>query len=322
MIRSDRIAVLGAGIMGSGIAAVYALGGYEVGLYSRTEKTLEKAMKSIREAIALVTEEGLYPMQDLETVVGRIQCTTNEKEAVQDAFYVVETISEVKEVKEALFNTLDKILPREVIISSNTSYMNIFEMMPAYRQENLAIVHWVAPPYILPLVEVVKGPGTSEQTMKALMQLHEACGKAPVRMEKYISGFILNRLQSAMNREVMGLIQNGYCTPEMMDRAVRTSLMPRGLLLGVVQRMDFNGLDNVSNGLKNKSFKPFDAPPEKNIITDMVEKGELGIKTGTGFMDYTDEGMEKAVLKRDKELIQSVKLAREFLEHPIGKARK
>ena len=141
-------------------------------------------------------------------------------------------------------------------------------------------------------------------------------------MEKYISGFILNRLQSAMNREVMGLLQEGYCTPEMMDRAVKTSLMPRGLLLGVVQRMDFNGLDQVMHGLRNKSFTPFPAPSEKNILSEYVERGELGIKSGTGFRDYTKIGVKEAIRQRDLKLIQSVKLAREFMDDPIGDERK
>ena len=321
MNDTQKIAVLGAGTMGAGIAAVYALCGYRTALYSRTEKTLEKSNATIRAAAALLMEQELYPKQELEAVMGRLHFTTSLEEAVEGAFYVVETVVEIPETKKQIYERLDALLPEDVIVSSNTSYMNIFELMPEHRQANLVIVHWVAPPHIIPLVEVIKGPATSEETMDAMMTLHEACGKAPVRMEKYIPGFILNRLQSAMNREVLGLLQEGYCTPEMIDRAVKTSLMPRGLLLGVVQRMDFNGIDMACNGLRNKSFVPFGPPPENNIIAEMAEKGELGVKSGVGFRDYTKIGTQEAIRQRDLKLIQSVRLAKKFMDDPIGEER-
>ena len=321
MNDTRKIAVLGAGTMGAGIAAVYALCGYRTALYSRTEKTLDKSKATIRAAAALLMEQELYPKQDLEEVMGRLHFTTSLEEAVEGAFYVVETVVEIPETKKQIYERLDALLAEDVIVSSNTSYMNIFELMPEHRQANLVIVHWVAPPHIIPLVEVIKGPATSEETMNAMMTLHEACRKAPVRMEKYIPGFILNRLQSAMNREVLGLLQEGYCTPEMIDRAVKTSLMPRGLLLGVVQRMDFNGIDMARNGLRNKSFVPFGPPPENNIIAEMAEKGELGVKSGVGFRDYTKIGVQEAIRQRDLKLIQSVRLAKEFMDDPIGEER-
>ena len=316
-----KIAVLGAGTMGAGIAAVYAANGYETALYSRTERTLEKAKAVIGDIMELFREEKMLPEEELSGAFDKISYVTEIPEAVRDAFYVVETVVERPEVKKAVYEELDRLLPPDVFISSNTSYMNIFGFLPEARQERLAIVHWVAPPHILPLVEIVRGPATSEDTMEAMMRLHQACGKTPVRMEKYIPGFILNRLQSAMTREVIGLLQEGYCSAEMLDLAVKTSLMPRGLLLGVVQRMDFNGLDMVAGGLRNKSFEPFGAPPEDNIIETMAEKGELGVKSGVGFRDYSEEGAAAALRKRDRDLLRSVKLARSFMEDPIGKER-
>lgn len=317
-----KIAVLGAGTMGAGIAAVYAMNGYETALYSRTEKTLGKARGTIEGIVDLFREEKMLPEEQLSAVPERLSYTTKIAEAVRDAFYVVETVVEIPAVKQAVYRELDALLPPEALVSSNTSYMDIFGFLPKERQERLAIVHWVAPPHILPLVEVVRGPATSEETMEAMMRLHKACGKQPVRMEKYIPGFILNRLQSAMTREVLGLIEGGYCSPEMLDLAVKTSLMPRGLLLGVVQRWDFNGLDMAANGLRNKSFEPFPAPPESNILTEMAGKGELGVKSGVGFRDYTREGSAAALRKRDRELLRSVRLAQAFMDDPIGEERK
>ena len=102
---------------------------------------------------------------------------------------------------------------------------------------------------------------------------------------------------------------------------MKTSLMPRGLLLGVVQRWDFNGVDMAAHGLRNKSFEPFPAPPENNLLTEMAEKGELGVKSGLGFRDYTREGTDAALRKRDRELLRSVRLAQAFMDDPIGEER-
>ena len=321
MNGKGKIAVLGAGTMGPGIAAVYAVNGYETALYSRTEKTLEKARVTVEGILELFREEKMFPEEAVIPAAGRISYVTDLSAAVRGAFYVAETVAEVPEVKKEIFRQLDELLPEDVFISSNTSYMNIFELAPERRQARLAIVHWVAPPHILPLVEVVRGPETAEETMEAMMALHEACGKLPVRMEKYIPGFILNRLQSAMNREVIGLMQEGYVSPEMLDRAVRTSLMPRGLLLGVVQRIDFNGIDLAVQNVRNNSFTPFGAPSEDNIYAEMAERGELGVKSGKGFRDYTELGSEEALRLRDRYLLESVRLARRFMDHPIGRER-
>ena len=135
MTKERRIAVLGAGTMGGGIAAVYALSGYRTSLFSRTEKTLEKSKGTIEAAVGLLMEEGLYPKQDPEEVMGRLFFTTSLEEAVKDAFYVAETVIEIPEIKKQVYAQLDELLPPDVFISSNTSYMNIFELMPPARQE-------------------------------------------------------------------------------------------------------------------------------------------------------------------------------------------
>ena len=136
-------------------------------------------------------------------------------------------------------------------------------------------------------------------------------------MERYVPGFIVNRLQSAMTREVLFLLDNGYCSPEDLDLAVKTSLMPRGLALGVVQRMDFNGLDMVANGLYNGTYQPAPAPSPDNRVFRCAEAGNLGVKSGTGFYSYSTRTYEETLKLRDAQLVKSVELAREFIEHPL-----
>ena len=320
MKAGKTVAVLGAGTMGAGIAAQYALYGSEVMLYSRTEETLERARKTIENACALLGETGAVTPEMAAAAPGRVNYTTDVATAVEHAWYVVETIAERADAKTALYEQLDALLGEDVILASNTSYMDIFKLIPPHRASHTLIAHWFAPAHILPLVEVVKGEGTSDEVVEQVMEFHRACGKTPICMERYVPGFIINRLQSAMTREVMYLLENGYCTGEDIDLAVKTSLMPRGVLLGLVERMDFSGLDTVANGLRNKSYTPAPAPGEDNPIFGHVERGELGVKSGSGFYDYSHRPYAETLRKRDEQLVKSVALAKECIGDPLHKA--
>jgi len=317
MLDAKKIAVLGAGTMGPGIAQTYAAARYEVWLYSRTEKTLQRARSLIGSSLQFLAEEEM--VEDAQSTAARIHYTTDLAQAVQAAWYVVESISERQDAKQELYQRLDGILPEKVIISSNTSYMNIFELMPAARQSHAVIVHWIAPPQLLPLVEIVRGPQTTQEVMDTMMVLHKTCKKIPIRIERYVPGFMINRLQSAMTREVVYLVENGYCAKEDIDLAVKTSIMPRGMLLGVVQRMDFGGLDVAANGLENKTYVPAPAPEHPGLIFDPYERGDLGVKTGRGIYDYSHQPYEEVLRRRDRQLLQSVRLAERFLKEPLHK---
>lgn len=317
MAETRKIAVIGAGTMGSGIALSYAMAGNDVIMYSRTEETLGKAKKVIDKSLELFIAESVLTEEQAEGSLRHLFYTTSLNEAAKGAWYVVETIAEKPDAKKELYEKLDGILDKEAIIASNTSYLNIFELMPAGRLPYSIIAHFIAPAHILKLVEIVKGPETLENVMEAAIKLHQNCGKVPVRMERYVPGFIINRMQSAMTREVCWLIENGYCDGEAIDLAVKASLMPRGLLLGLVQRMDFNGLDIVANGLKNKAYVAAPAPGEDNAIFRHTEKGELGVKRGRGFYDYSGQAYEDVLHHRDEQLIRSVRLSDEFMKDPL-----
>ena len=316
-MQKEKVAVLGGGTMGPGIATGYALQGTQVAVYSRSQKTLERAQSIIASNLQLFAEEGIITEESAKETFARVSFTDSVAEAVQGAWYIAETIVENPEAKKALYEQLDEILPEDAIIASNTSYMNIFELMPEARKPYSVIAHWYAPAHILPLVEVVKGPDTKETVMEEVMEFHRACGKTPIRMEKYIPGFIVNRMQSAMNREVYYLIENGYCTPEELDLAVKTSLMPRGMILGLVQRLDFTGLDMMANSIQNKKFTPAPELDRPKMIFDHTDKSEYGVKTGKGFFEYANQSYEEVLRRRDKMLLQSVKLADQFLQNPL-----
>ena len=316
-MEKKKVAVLGGGTMGPGIATSYALQGAQVAVYSRSQKTLDRAQSVIASNLRLFVEEEVITDEIAKAAFARVTYTDSVETAVEGAWYIAETIVENPEAKKALYEQLDATLPETAIIASNTSYMNIFELMPEARKPYCVIAHWYAPAHIMPLVEVVKGPDTKESVMEEVMEFHKACGKTPIRMEKYIPGFIVNRMQSAMNREVYYLIENGYCTPEELDLAVKTSLMPRGMILGLVQRLDFTGLDMMANSIQNKKFTPAPELDRPQMIFDHTDKGEYGVKTGKGFFEYADQSYEEVLRRRDKMLIQSVNLADQFLQNPL-----
>ena len=312
-----KIAVLGAGTMGPGIAQRYAMSGRPVNLYDISEQALEKAKTMLRTNLDTFVEEELLTAAEADAVMERIRLTANLEEALEGVQYVQETVAEKPAIKTSVFAQIDQILPPEAIVVSNTSSLNPFELIPEGRAANFAAAHWFAPPHIIPLVEVAKGPKTSEETMDTVIALLKACGKSPVRMEKFVPGYIINRIQILLNTEVFYLLGNGVCTPEQLDIAVKASLMPRGMVLGLVQRYDFTGLDISANNITNASYQMPETSKHPAVLFDHVDKGELGVKTGKGFFDYAGRSSAEVCKERDKRLFRVLKAVGDLIDQPV-----
>ncbi len=311
-----KVAVIGAGTMGPGLAQVFAGAGYPVSLFSRSEATLTKAMSVAAANVETFVRHGLFDADEATAVVTRISPTQRLEEAGTGADLVVEAIAEDMDAKGAVFAELDAVCPDDAVLTSTTSYLDIYEVVPPRRLPNTVIAHWFAPPHIVPLVEVVKGEMTSEDTVVALLALLTRLGKTPVVMERFVPGFCINRLLRSIGREVFFLLDNGYVTPEQLDLAVKSSLVPRAMVLGFVQRYDFTGLDLSLANLRNPHYvEPprDDAPPS---LATRVERGELGVKTGKGFFDYGGRELEEILAARDDELIRAVAATRGLVKEP------
>jgi 3-hydroxybutyryl-CoA dehydrogenase len=285
--------------MGPGLAQVFATAGYQVALYSRTSATLDKAMSVISANLATFVERGLVPGDSAPEIIARIAPTRSLEEAGEAADLVVETIVENRDAKMVLFAELDRICPQSAVFTSDTSYLNIFEIVPERRLPRTVIAHWFAPPYIVPLVEVVRGPETSHETVQMVVDLIKHVGHVPTTMEKFVSGFCVNRLLRGIGREVLFLLDNGYMTPEELDVAVKASIIPRAMVLGLVQRYDFTGLDLAYNNLQNAAFADAPVDDSPRSLVERVERGELGAKTGKGFFDYDERPLEEILHARD-----------------------
>jgi 3-hydroxyacyl-CoA dehydrogenase len=313
-----KIAVLGAGTMGPGIAQTYAMGGYQVTMWTRSESTREKAKAALKTQLETFAQEGEIAEADVETILGRINFALTVEEAVAGADFVQETIVENRDAKVALYQQLAACVGPEVILASNTSAMNIFEVVPEQLLPQQIICHWYAPPQLIPLVEVVKSEQAPQEYADIAMALLKKCGKTAVLMKKFVRGYIVNRLQQCLNREVFYLLDNGYCDAEAIDLAAKASFIPRACVLGLCKRADFGGLDMTANNYKNKSYTmPVNGDEMPKTLAEHVEKGELGIKSGKGFYDYSDVDIEELKTKRDKQLFEVFRLEKKFLADPV-----
>ena len=302
-----EIAVVGAGTMGPGIAIVFARSGYNVKMYSRRKETLDKAQSVMRSSLNTLFECDIIKKEDIDAILSRITTTDNLEEAVKNADFISETVAEKKDTKKEIFEQLDKLCPEKTIFSSNTSSLNAFDVMPKNRLKNSFMVHWFFPAHIVPVVEVVCAPEVSNETRELTVALLKKVNATPVVMEKFIPGFVVNRLYRALGREIFFLLDNGYMNADQLDLAGKLALGARMMILGLVKRYDYTGLDISANNLKNPDFidPPLDNRPKS--LFDLVEKGDLGIKTGKGFFDYSGKKLEEIIKKRDRDLIKIYK---------------
>ena len=312
------IAVLGAGTMGPGIAQVYAAGGYEVNLWTRSESTMEKAKAALSLSLDNFVEEEEYSKEEADAIFGRIHFTADMTEAVSNAQFIQETIVEKREAKEELYSQLADILTSDVMIASNTSALNIFEIVPEKLLPQQIICHWYAPPQLIPLVEVVKSEEAPMEYAETAMALLRKCGKTAVFMKKFIRGYIVNRLQQCIHREVFHLIDNGYCDAEAVDLASKASWIPRACVLGICKRIDFGGVDMTANNYINKSYTmPENGDELPKTLKACLDENRLGIKTGKGLYDYEGKDLDELKTKRDHQLFEVFRLEKKFLDDAV-----
>jgi 3-hydroxybutyryl-CoA dehydrogenase len=288
-----KVAVFGAGTMGPGLALVFALAGYDVALYSRSAETLEKAMAMAENSLRTLVSHGILGAVAADEALARIDPTRSVEQAGRGADFVMETIAENKDAKAALYAELDSVCPERTVIASNTSSLDIFELMPARRQPNAVVAHFFAPAHIIPLAEVVPGPETSADAMAFTVALLKAAGKSPVVMKKFGPGFIVNRIQRAIGETCMDMVQEGLVEPEEIDRAIKATLGIRLPIVGVMQTFDFQGLDMLLAYQKNVGKVYV-------FVQERVERGELGVQTSKGIYDYQGRNEAEILEKRDE----------------------
>ncbi len=293
--------------MGAGLAQVYSQAGYQVSVCSRSQQTLDKAVELTKSSLQTMADEGMVDGKQIPAIINRIKLTTSLEEGAKDADIVVETIVENAEDKKKVFKQLDELCPPRAILTSNTSFLNIYDFVETSRPDKVLIAHWYAPPQLIPFVEVVKGPQTSDTSVQLVVDLLKKMGKKTAVMEKFIPGFIINRLQIALHREVYYLLDNDFIAPKELDEAARWGLALRMLVVGILQRMDYGGIDLSVQNLSNPNTQPVPADYKPKKIYELYEKGYYGVKSGKGWYDYSGKSQAEWNRERDVGLIRLLK---------------
>ena len=308
-----NITVIGAGTMGHGIGLTYALGGYKVTLQDINTDILSSAMTKVKADLDTMVAYNFILQSLADSAIKNIKTEADLKAAVEDADLVTEAATEKVEVKKAIFSGLDTFCPERTILASNTSSLPTSAFTSqCKRRDRILITHWVNPPNIMPIVEVVICEKTSQETMDVVCALIKKVGKDPVRIMKEIPGLVHNRIQMGMIREVWSLWEQGIASREDIDTVVKGGFGLRLASNGPLETCDLGGLDTWYASAQSLYGEISDAhtPPER--VKQLVEAGDLGIKTGKGIFDYQDSPDAKDpssnIRERDRILIGVLKL--------------
>jgi 3-hydroxybutyryl-CoA dehydrogenase len=285
--------VVGAGVMGHSIAQVFAQARIEVNLVDLDGKILERAMNLVKSNLETLAEFGRVSGDEIPQILARIHPSTDLAAAAKGVDFVLEAVVEVPDVKKRIFSQLEEFCPEDTVLASNTSTLDIFSIAEAKKPERLVAAHWFAPPHIIPLVEVVPGPKTSPEVVTFTAKLMERLGKKTVVMKEFVPAFIVNRIQNYIGMAFFEILDNGWATPQEIDMAVKTSLGIRLPIVGVVQCLDFTGLDLVLDIMKSTGLK-------NPLIEEKVTQGHLGAKTSKGIYDYGGRSEVEILKKRDR----------------------
>lgn len=240
-----RVAVIGAGVMGHSIAQTFAQAGIDTALVDMNDELLERGIRLMQSNLATLAEYGRIDQSDITAIMACVHPATDLARAVQDAQFVTEVVPEVPEIKKGVLGELDVCCPADTVIASNTSGLDVFTIAQMKRPGRLVIAHWYAPAHIIPLVEVVPGPNTSDGSIKFTAALMERVGKVPLILKKFVRGFIVSQIQSTAATAMFSLLRQGVASPEEIDKALKYVLGIRLPIVGMVQSMDFNGLDTI-----------------------------------------------------------------------------
>jgi len=283
-----KVALIGAGAMGTGIAYVCAVKGYNVSIRDINEDLIKRGMGKVREMIATGVNRGKLTPKEAEETMKRIKSTTDAAEAVRDADLVIEAVFEDMDLKKKVFKELDELSPPHTILASNTSTLSITEMGSATKRPDKVVgLHFFNPPYTMKLVEVISGKETSEETKKIANDFAVSLEKETVQV-KDIPGFIVNRILGAALGEAIYLLEEGVASAKDIDRACVLGL---NWPMGPIALADFVGLDVVYHSGKTigdamtEDYLRKRSKPSK-LLEEKVKAGHLGVKTRKGFYEY------------------------------------
>ena len=302
-----KIGIAGAGTMGSGIAQVFAAKGCKVVVTDLGESDLEKSRRLVKLFNANLVEEGLLTEDATKNIVDNISYSTDKK-VFSDADLIIEAIIEKMEVKQAFWAEVELIARNDAFFATNTSGLSINEMCSKIQNKKRFIgMHFWNPPHIIPLVELIRADGTADETVDDLKELMYAINKEPVVVRKDAPGFIGNRLQFAVFREALHIMEEGIAGVDDVDRAMRYGPGFRYPVIGPLQTADLGGLDTFYY-ISSYLFASLSDMKEPSVtLKNLMETQQLGVKTKSGFYDYSNGKDEETIRRRDKMFFMMLK---------------
>ena len=290
---TERVAVIGGGMMGVGVAQVFAAAGHEVVLQDVYEEALERAPGAIAGNLRYLADHGLFAADGVDAAVGRVRTTSDLTGAADGADFVFECVFEDLALKQGIFEQLDAACPPSTVLCTNTSVMSIGEIGARAKDKARVVgTHFWNPPYLIPLVEVVRTPDVDAAVVVRTMELLRGAGKHPIDCKKDVPGFVANRLQHALWREAISIVERGIADASTVDESIRFGPGMRLPILAPMENADMVGLD-LTLAIHRYILPHLEASGAPSpLLCEKVEAGDLGFKTGCGFQDWSPEEAE------------------------------
>ena len=303
-MTSKTTTVLGPGMMGHGISIRFAIHGFTVFLYGRSKDSLHKAQKRITRTLKLLNDLNVVNNNEAIDINNKIQLTTNLNQSISASDLIIESINEDLQDKQILFREIYDLLRPRAILTSNTSSLmpkSLFSEIPD--KSNVAVTHYINPAVLVPLVEIVKHEETTEDTISRLTDILISTGSKPIIVQKETPGFVTSRLQSALLREALWLIENNIASVSDVDKAISHGLGRRWAAAGIFEILEIAGWDLLSV-ISENLFPELSKANTPKLLKQKVEIDEIGIKTKKGFYEWTDESIAALKYKIAKSLVE------------------
>ncbi|MBB76105.1 MAG: 3-hydroxyacyl-CoA dehydrogenase [Planctomycetaceae bacterium] len=311
------IAVIGLGTMGHGIVQRFAMAGHHVRCYDESEELCESLVDRVRSNLSPMVEMGLVLKDAVASTLEAIQLCDSLPETMADVYWATEAINECLDAKRDVFQQMESAARPDAILASNSSSFPVSQSAAHLNHpERAVLAHWFNPPQIIPVVEVVPGSRTSPVTVERTMELLKQIGQQPVHIRSELPGFLVNRVQIAMYREIWDLVDRGVVTAEEMDTAIRGSMGMRLAALGPLAINDFAGLDITSTVYRNLVPDLRSDQQLPDLISSLVERGCYGAKTKQGIFSYTSETLHARQVERDQRYLELLRLMAREDSHP------
>ncbi|HIY58554.1 MAG TPA: 3-hydroxyacyl-CoA dehydrogenase family protein [Candidatus Tetragenococcus pullicola] len=301
------IANIGAGTMGHATALQFALKGYSVNLLDTSVDVLQEGIARMREDLSSYVKVGLVKAEEVDGIIANIHPTVSYEEGLEEADFVIESIVENLAVKKEVWQKVEKLVGPETILATNTSGLSPTKIAKFLEKpERFLVAHFYNPAHLMPLVEVVPAEKTNSAVVQTTVDLMNHIGKHAVALQKEAPGFVGNRIQAAVIRECLSIMQQGIATPETIDDIVKYSLGLRWSILGPVMSADLGGLDVFNTIITYLTTEISNEVGENALLVQKVKEGHFGQKSGQGFYDWQGEKGQELIDYRNQKLLAAL----------------